>query len=69
MAGNGYDRIAYAHQIENGKKIYASTFKTTRDPSRGARGPAHEHARGLGLTGVGAGKSPSSRTAQTAILI
>jgi hypothetical protein len=28
---NGYDRLAYSNQTENGKKIYSSTFKTFWD--------------------------------------
>src|SRR5690349_13225588 len=34
---NGYDRVAYAHQTENGRKIYASTFTTTWDHLRAQR--------------------------------
>jgi hypothetical protein len=34
---NGYDRVAYAHQTEGGKKVYASTFTTTWDHLRTQR--------------------------------
>lgn len=38
LAGvNGYDRIAYARQTENGKKVFASTFTTTWDHLREQR--------------------------------
>ena len=37
VAVNGYDRIAYAHQIQDGRKIYASTFTTTWDHLREQR--------------------------------
>jgi hypothetical protein len=34
---NGYDRVAYAKQVEDGKKIYSSTFATTWDHVREQR--------------------------------